>query len=59
MESTIVVKNKKRDPMISIAKAIGIILMVVGHVYDKESWGRAFHLYVSYAFILCSVWLFF
>ena len=39
MESMIVVKNKKRDPMISIAKAIGIILMVVGHVYDKESWG--------------------
>lgn len=38
----IVVKNKKRDPMISIAKAIGIILMVVGHVYDKESWGVHF-----------------
>lgn len=38
----IVVKNKKRDPMISIAKAIGIILMVVGHVYNKESWGVHF-----------------
>lgn len=32
----------KRNPMISIAKAIGIILMVVGHVYDKESWGVHF-----------------
>lgn len=30
---------KRRNPMISIAKAIGIILMVVGHVYNKESWG--------------------
>ena len=30
---------KRRNPMISIAKAIGIIFMVVGHVYDKESWG--------------------
>lgn len=30
---------KKRNPMISIAKAIGIMLMVIGHVYDKESWG--------------------
>lgn len=28
--------------MISIAKAIGIILMVVGHVYNKESWGVHF-----------------
>lgn len=37
MESVKVVK--KRNPMISIAKAIGIIFMVVGHVYDKESWG--------------------
>lgn len=37
-----IVKSKKRDPMISIAKAIGIILMVVGHVYDKESWGVHF-----------------
>ena len=30
---------KRINPMISIAKAIGIIFMVVGHVYDKESWG--------------------
>lgn len=30
---------RKRNPMISIAKAIGIILMVIGHVFDKDSWG--------------------
>lgn len=32
-------KIQKRNAMISIAKAIGIILMVTGHVFDKESWG--------------------
>lgn len=33
---------QRRNPMISIAKAIGIILMVIGHVFDKESWGIHF-----------------
>lgn len=32
-------KIQKRNAMISIAKAIGIILMVTGHVFDKASWG--------------------
>lgn len=39
MESVNVNKYNKRNPAISIAKAIGIILMVIGHVFDKESWG--------------------
>lgn len=39
MESVATASVKKRNPMISIAKAIGIMLMVIGHVYDKESWG--------------------
>lgn len=38
MES-VKVKVKSRNKTISIAKAIGIILMVIGHVFDKESWG--------------------
>lgn len=58
MESVVKVA-KKRNSMISIAKAIGIILMVIGHVYDKESWGGTLYIYVSYAFVLCPFWLFF
>lgn len=34
-----VVVRQKRNPVVSVAKAIGIILMVVGHVYDKKSMG--------------------
>lgn len=39
MESVNEMNKRKRNPMISIAKAIGIILMVIGHVFDKDSWG--------------------
>ena len=38
MESVKSMNIHKRNPMISIAKAIGIILMVMGHVFDKDSW---------------------
>ena len=33
---------RKRNPQISIAKALGIILMVIGHVYTKDSIGIHF-----------------
>lgn len=42
MKSVSNCKSKSRNYTISIAKAIGIILMVIGHVYDKESWGIHF-----------------
>ena len=32
----------KREDSISVAKAIGIVLMVVGHVYPKDSIGVHF-----------------
>lgn len=34
--------NKKRNSQISIAKAFGIIFMVIGHVFEKGSIGVHF-----------------
>lgn len=50
---------KKRNPMISIAKAIGIILMVIGHVYDKQSWGVHYiYMFHMPLFFVLSGWFF-
>ena len=52
-------KIKKRNPMISIAKAIGIILMVIGHVYDKQSWGVHYiYMFHMPLFFVLSGWFF-